>query len=151
MPLPMGLIVAAPLPHLAESFIGAFKASDASKLAVVDFRLVPKVFNDGVNWFVPRFIPQDPDPKATGVVLAPQQNIFIPDELTPGELNASSQKKWDDMGQQWTEFATQNKTLVTENVTGLLATCAGVLGWNQRVPISTASPAASATASVQPP
>jgi hypothetical protein len=151
MPLPMGLIVAAPLPHLAESLIGAFKASDASKLAVVDFRLVPKVFSDGVNWFVPRFTPQDPDPKAIGIVLAPQQNIFIPDELNPGKLNASNQQKWDDMGQQWTELATQNKTLVTGNVTGLLATCASVLGWNQRVPISAASPTASATASAQLP
>jgi hypothetical protein len=52
-PLAMGLMLTAPLPQLAESFILVFRASDAAMLGVKDFRFVPQGSKIGDDWYVP--------------------------------------------------------------------------------------------------
>ena len=144
MPLGMGLMLTAPLPHLAESFVPVFKASDAAKMGVLDLRFAPKF---GSDWFVPKFIPAPPDlgPNPKHVDIAPEQNIYIPAELTDAEQNATSQQRWDDVGQQWTDFATNKKDLLSDQVDGLLVNCAKLLAWDQIVPPQVAPPAAKST------
>jgi hypothetical protein len=141
MPLAMGLMLTAPLPHLAESFIPVFKASDAAMLGVKDFRFVSKGSKTGTHWFVPRFVPAVPDlsGNAKNVILAPQQAIYIPAELTAAEQKATNQQRWDDVGQKWTDLAESKKALVSHQVDGLLARCAKIFAWDQNVPQSPAT------------
>jgi hypothetical protein len=155
VPLAMGLILSAPPPHLAESFIPVFKASDADKLGVRDFRFVipvedighdPNTFSDqekkdaheGLDWFLPRFEgPLVDGTKASNVVMAPVQDKFIPAETSAEVLAQSAQKRWDDMGATWEMYAQKNDVLVNGDAkgeVGILALYATMLGWDVQVP-----------------
>ncbi|KAF1834718.1 hypothetical protein BDW02DRAFT_597979 [Decorospora gaudefroyi] len=135
--LPMGLIISAPLPFLAVSKIPVFRASDAAKMAIKDFR--PKLKDEDASgdetgnaeahFQTDEPSENDANESAKEViegddwylprydsrikeVMAPLQDVYIPAELSEEEMNASPQERWDKTGTIWKEFAEINGGLL---------------------------------------
>ncbi|KAF4343949.1 hypothetical protein FBEOM_2106 [Fusarium beomiforme] len=151
VPLPMGLLLSSPAPRLALSTIPTFSASDAAKMGVVDLRFIATM--PGTNWFIPDYdpirkaipdsavpggldyVPVSPDLNAkSGVVMAPTQITYTPAELSSTEESETNQQLWDNMGNDWVQYASDKKALVNDPTDGLLVTVEKLFGWAQSFP-----------------
>jgi hypothetical protein len=168
VPLPMGLMLTSPLPQLAQSTIPVFKASDAARMRILDFRFTNDA--DKANWYVPGYAPirkavadaaapggldikpVSPDLDATsGVALAPTQVSYTPAELTEAEKGKTNQQLWDGLGADWVQHARDKKSLVNDATDGLLARIEDIFGWAPSPATASSSTPAAAPATVTAP